>query len=344
MPNSIDYGNKAIEFIEHYKLDAEPDIYKIIYDYFSGENPLLNSPIDERINNDKPVTVSFIDDLKQRYYNNDDDTIISDVSEKVGSEIDEVTRILSDSITSFEGYESNILEGIEELKETQSGSDITKIIKKLVTYNEKIVLKTRDMEDNLKESKKQIEDLNVKLTDTKKQAYTDGLTQIPNRLHFNQVLEQEVKEALENNASLCLIIGDIDYFKKFNDTFGHPVGDQVLRFVAYILKKSVKGKDFCARYGGEEFVILLPDTELKNAISVANSIRETIQQKELRRKSTNETLGNITMSMGISLLKHGENVEEFLARADACLYLAKDAGRNNVKTEIDMNNNTQFAS
>ena len=113
-------------------------------------------------------------------------------------------------------------------------------------------------------------------------------------------------EASELGTPLCLMLLDIDHFKRFNDTWGHQTGDQVLRLVAMTLKSNIKGKDMAARYGGEEFAAILPETDLEGAMIVADNIRKAIQAKELLKRSTNEKLGRITASFGVAMYRPGD--------------------------------------
>ena len=128
---------------------------------------------------------------------------------------------------------------------------------------------------------------------------------------------------------------DIDHFKNFNDTFGHLTGDQVLRLVAMSVKQNVKGQDTAARYGGEEFAIVLPNTVLRSAITVADHIRRAVMTKELMKRSTGEHLGRVTISIGVATLHKGDNAQTLIERTDACLYAAKRHGRNRVMCETD---------
>ncbi|MEQ8178217.1 MAG: GGDEF domain-containing protein, partial [Amphiplicatus sp.] len=123
-----------------------------------------------------------------------------------------------------------------------------------------------------------------------------------------------------------------DHFKKFNDTWGHHIGDQVLKFVASVLEKNTKGKDSVARYGGEEFAIALPNTGIDNAEKLAEQIRIEISRRKLVSKTTNEDLGSITMSFGVAEFHPGATVDGLLQDADSALYRAKTAGRNMVVT------------
>jgi diguanylate cyclase len=127
----------------------------------------------------------------------------------------------------------------------------------------------------------------------------------------------------------------IDHFKTFDDTYGHLTGDQVLRLVALSVKQNVKGQDMAARYGGEEFAIILPNTVLRSAVTVAEHIRRAVMSKELMKRSTGEHLGRITISIGVAMLRPGDTAQSLIGRADACLYAAKRAGRNRVICETD---------
>jgi diguanylate cyclase len=129
---------------------------------------------------------------------------------------------------------------------------------------------------------------------------------------------------------MSLMLTDIDHFKTFNDNFGHLTGDQVLRLVAMSVKHNVKGEDTTARYGGEEFAVILPNTILRAAVTVAEHIRRAVMAKELMKRSTGEHLGRMTISIGVATLRKGDTGQSLIERADTCLYAAKRHGRNRV--------------
>ena len=151
-------------------------------------------------------------------------------------------------------------------------------------------------------------------------------------------------EDAELGTSFCLMLLDIDHFKRFNDTWGHQTGDQVLRLVAMTLKSNIKGKDLAARYGGEEFAAILPETDLEGAVIVADNIRKAVQAKELLKRSTNEKLGRITASFGVAMYKPGDSPSSLIERADRCLYAAKHAGRNRVLSEVELKPDDRIAA
>jgi diguanylate cyclase len=168
------------------------------------------------------------------------------------------------------------------------------------------------------------------------ESLTDPLTSVANRKQFDRCLEHAVIEANTRGQPLSLMIADIDYFKKFNDTYGHLTGDHVLRLVARTIKDSVKGQDVVARYGGEEFAVILPNTSVREAQIVGENVRKAVMARELRRRSTAEILGRVTVSIGAAELQGEEAIQDFIDRADKCLYTAKIQGRNRVSAEADL--------
>jgi diguanylate cyclase len=161
------------------------------------------------------------------------------------------------------------------------------------------------------------------------------LTALGNRKYFDRALGEAVRVARERGEPLSMMLFDIDYFKSFNDNYGHLTGDQVLRLVAMTLKQNIKGQDITARYGGEEFAVVLPNTAMRQALAVADNIRRAVMSKELKKKSTGEILGRVTISAGVAVLSPRDDPDSLIERADACLYAAKRNGRNRVICEAD---------
>lgn len=143
---------------------------------------------------------------------------------------------------------------------------------------------------------------------------TDPLTQLANRKDFDSTLDKAIADAAEKIEPLSLLLTDIDHFKAFNDSFGHLTGDQVLRLVAMSVKHNVKGKDTAARYGGEEFAVVLPNTNLRSATTVADHIRRAVMAKELMKRSTGEQLGRVTISIGVATLRKDDTAQSLNGR------------------------------
>jgi diguanylate cyclase (GGDEF)-like protein len=155
-------------------------------------------------------------------------------------------------------------------------------------------------------------------------ARLDGLTGLFNHRVFQEMLREEVLRVRRYGNPLSLVMLDIDHFKKFNDTYGHQVGDEVIRMVAAIIKKLVRITDRACRYGGEEFTIILPETTLENSLILAERLRGQVEESRLIRNLS------ITISCGVVGFLPKDSPESFVKRADQSLYTAKESGRNRV--------------
>lgn len=166
-------------------------------------------------------------------------------------------------------------------------------------------------------------------------AITDGLTRLVNRRHFIERLQAEFARARRFNGKIGVVISDIDHFKRVNDTYGHLVGDRILREVSAILNSQIRSIDMAARYGGEEFVLLLPETELQGVMIVAEKVRSAVEAFDFTPSDPDEMPGpaHITISLGAAAYPETEAAthEELLEKADHALYRAKEGGRNRVE-------------
>jgi diguanylate cyclase (GGDEF)-like protein/PAS domain S-box-containing protein len=189
----------------------------------------------------------------------------------------------------------------------------------------------QNLELRVKERTSALEEANRQLAEL---ATRDGLTGLYNHRHFQERLEQEIHRAHRYDATLSLLFMDVDHFKAYNDTYGHPEGDDLLRSLGQLLLAGgaglLRSADFAARYGGEEFVIILPETELEGAVVVAERIRVAVQTYSFRNAHP-QPGGRVTVSIGVAQLgDHEDSKSQLLASADAALYASKAAGRNRV--------------
>ena len=264
--------------------------------------------------------------------------------------IDERINIVSDLMTKNIGSVHTAITSASETAKTYSGSlqqastaltgdmdaaALKELTQQLLEKTAHMQTANAALEDRLEDAKMDVEGLQQNLEEVQRQSMTDSLTKIYNRKFFDQNISKSITDARESNAPLCLVMADIDHFKNFNDTFGHQTGDQVLRLVAATMRSNTKGSDLACRYGGEEFVLILPNTHLEGAVMLSNKIRKAIQAKELLKRSTNEKLGRITSSFGVSLLRPDDSDVTLIERADSALYAAKRNGRNRVIAEND---------
>jgi diguanylate cyclase len=196
----------------------------------------------------------------------------------------------------------------------------------------------RLMQDHLQQVEQKTQQLQTEVTKLRNEAATDPLTGLYNRKALNQRMESLLETTQEKQrAPFCVLMLDIDHFKRFNDQFGHIIGDEVIRRVGVAMKELVREQDFPARFGGEEFTVVLPATPMSDAVKIAQTINQAVAKLTLVRRSTKERLPNITISVGAAEARHEDSCETLLERADQALYLAKEGGRNRVATEEEIN-------
>lgn len=329
-------GERALGYIKYNLIPATPRSYELWYAYASGHNKSLVEAVQEILSSKSRLSAADAERLYDIFLSpNRMSEQVEVVGSQISAEISEIVNMLQTTAKTTGDFGKSLNEMTEGLSDASSPAQLKSIVEGLVTATADMANNSRDLEAQLEQSQSQIAELSDNLEAVRTESMTDQLTGIPNRKHFDQTLYTTMSDADHNQQPLCLMMADIDHFKKFNDTYGHLTGDQVLRLVSHTLKSNVKGRDLPARFGGEEFAVILPATELSDALVLAEQIRAAVMNKELIKKSTNKSLGRITVSIGISKYIIGESVEDFINRADTCLYSAKSAGRNVVKAEND---------
>ena len=199
----------------------------------------------------------------------------------------------------------------------------------VAVVQEVMAKRTESQKRMLGELSQKITDLREELSEVREKAALDPLTQLFNRAALDAHLDRVADLAFLLSSNPCILMIDVDHFKKCNDTYGHPAGDEVLRRVADMLVRNfLRREDFVARYGGEEFVVVIPDSSLNNAELRAERVRQSISELEIE---TGKGKLNVTVSIGLAALASGDTGASWLARADAALYEAKGAGRDCVR-------------
>ncbi len=208
---------------------------------------------------------------------------------------------------------------------------IISMVEKIGSYTKILDDVNLSLEDKIKERTRELQEANKQL---KALTVTDELTGLSNRRHFEEYFHNSWDLAKRKGVGVSIIMCDIDYFKKVNDTYGHQAGDEVLKKVAAILKKSLKrGSDFVARYGGEEFIIVLHETNLDVAEELCKRVQENLKNSD-DFMFDGKKIGHVTMSFGVSctIPKRDDNSEHLIKLADDALYKAKRSGRNCIVT------------
>jgi len=330
------FAEVALGQIKSLRQSAVPRNYEIWYVYATGYNAPLNKIINETLARNGKLTEADLEQIYETYLSQIKTTErIDKVGARVIGEIDDVMTLITEALGMSAGYEDSLSSASQKLAVAQDRDQLKPIVESLLQSTHEMRDTNKALENRLSLSKTEISNLQQSLEAIRAESLTDPLTGLGNRKYFDRSIEMTVQNALANGEPLSLLMFDIDHFKSFNDSYGHLTGDQVLRLVGMSLKQTIKGQDITARYGGEEFAVVLPDTALRQALTVADHIRRAVMAKELKKKSTGEILGRVTISVGVSMLKPGDDTDSLIERADACLYAAKRNGRNRVVCDVD---------
>ncbi len=319
------------------KIELVPTSYAVWYAYFSHSHPQLNKEVDAVI----ASGVYFDSILHQQLYNKylraeTESLLVQDVQSETEELVKKVFGEMLGANKSVDKYGSRLENFAANLTKANGLGEMAKIIKEMIQDTNSMADSTRTMQEKLDEASKETQALRFKLQLTEEEAARDGLTGLNNRKAFDREMENLYKKYQSEGLGFSLLMVDIDFFKKFNDDYGHQVGDLVLQTVGNILHNGVKGCDFAARFGGEEFIVILPGTSLDDATIVAEQLRIQISVKKTVSAETKEPLRRITASIGVAEIHNQDTIRSIIERADKLLYLAKESGRNNVKNEKDL--------
>lgn len=325
-------GTRTLELIREYDVLPTPPNYELWFGYATGQNQELITALDAAVAAGKISDMAHMREVHLRFFGGVLNVTLDELGGKLQEELQKFAKVLEGAGKDTATYGKTLNTAANQLTSGDVGQ-FKVIIEGVVAATRAIEAKNKTLESELKTSTSEMQVLRNRLETIRKESQIDSLTGLANRRCFDERMKVAVKDVAEEGEPLCILIGDVDHFKKFNDTWGHATGDQVLRLVAQCFKSNTKGRDTAARYGGEEFVVALPQTSLENAMTVAEHIRLAVETKKIVKRSTGETLGSITLSIGVAQYIPGEPIEDTINRADACLYAAKRSGRNRVMSE-----------
>lgn len=330
---SADYLRLAVKRMAQQAAGLHPASYAIWYEYVSGINPDLQSAMDAYLERGERLDDQATYALYAKYVS----TLDAQTAQRIG---DSVTQLV-DQVSASAVEAGNQASRFGDSLERWSGELVEPTIARgqFSIGVEDILRGTREMQsaittlqDRLELSMREAQQLRDDVARAREEALLDPLTGLANRRAFDLAIAACIKEVDAGAPAACLLMIDLDSFKRLNDTYGHPFGDKVLVKVAEILRANVKGKDTASRYGGEEFAVLLPQTPRGGAVGLAEALRAMVASSRLRQSGKSETwVGNFTVSIGVADLLPGESAADLIARADRALYTAKTQGRNRVQ-------------
>ena len=255
---------------------------------------------------------------------------IRDAGAVLNRELTSVSDAIAKARECQSAYGETLADASVHIERADKPADLKDLVTGLADATTRVQLENATLERRLETSTKEVARLREHLEQVRRDAMTDALTNLANRKAFDEELLRSCEEAEKNNTVVTLAVLDIDHFKRFNDTWGHQTGDQVLRYVASVIGRISKNPRVAARYGGEEFAIIFPGEGALQVETALNEIREEIGSRALRRRSTNDELGAVTISGGLAQRRPGESGTLLLDRADEALYASKRGGRDMV--------------
>lgn len=308
----------ALRLLDEHSLAYNPLNYAVAYEYVSGVNRDLIDSLNEYIET-KSVDPYAFESLYREYISNRierDEASVYQLSET----IDNLNSANSTSASTVGKLDEKVQSIISENGEIGM-LELRQVVDELKSSQAR-------MNKFIKEAQEQTQTIKDELATAKMEALTDPLTKLLNRHGLKKMFDFYIQDLSKSQLHAAIV--DIDHFKKFNDEFGHLIGDVILRRIAKLLQEVMDSAGEAFRYGGEEFLILIPDTDLNSAHSIVEEIRSRVEKLRFVSAKTKEKLPRLTISGGVSGYVPGEAMENLISRADEALYKAKNEGRNQV--------------
>lgn len=332
---SLFVARKVLYTAASMRLPLNPKVFRVLYEAECGPYETLKRLNDEMKTGEDGPDVVEIEDLHDKVF---DSTAnyrgLSDISDRLMTEMEQVGDMVADRIGNDANYLGTLNAARKNFGLFTRATDAKRLIGDLVAEAQLQAARVAEFMSQIENKQSQIGDLQRELNELRERVNLDHLTGLFNRRYFDEAVAREVHRSQEEGLSLSLAICDLDHFKKLNDTWGHGVGDSVLKHFAGIMKSNTKGKDVVARYGGEEFALIFPDTEARDARKLLETIRQGLYNRNLVSTHSRKRIGHVSASFGLAGLRPEDTVETLITRADELLYVAKNRGRNNVAADF----------
>ena len=332
--HTVNIVRSAIPRMSELKIPITPSNYAVWFEYLGNGNPALQAEMDALLSRDRSISNDEMQDLYVRF--------LEDRSEKVASAksaLNQVVKALMHHISQADGhyssFSSELKDVAQELAQDVSTDDLNSLIDRAVKATNGALERGAEMRQKFSDLAVEMQQVRSALARSQEEARSDALTGVYNRLAFQEEIGRLAEYAADDSHTPCLLLVDIDFFKRINDSYGHLAGDHVLQTVAHKIKQAVRGRDIVARYGGEEFAILLRDTPRSGCMAVAENVRLHVARTviELPADLDYDQPVEVTVSLGGAWYREDETVEALVERSDKALYRSKENGRNRVGWE-----------
>lgn len=324
---NLDTATLVIATMRKRGIAGLPRNYELVYEALNGSNAHLTREFDSL---DRRPCQNDLDHLGKKHFPHHHRTgVVEGAHDKISGELEGMLRLLKQERSSLESYSKLLGETYNRIstKSASSADILSGVINVLSNATGDTMEKGKVVVEHMVERAQEMEQVKLELDEYKRIANTDPLTRLSNRRAFDEKLSSIYTDG-RGAMFHSLVVLDIDHFKSFNDTYGHPVGDRVLGVVAAVMKSALRKDVFVARTGGEEFAVVLEGTSLKVTMEIAERIRRAIEATPLKNQKSGMDYGPVTLSLGICMASDADSAEELYNKADVALYAAKNTGRN----------------
>ena len=310
-----------------------PISYTVWYEYAKGRHEALSRSIDEELKRQQRLSVAQTYFLYTKHLVEPAEQALMSARSGLLDLVDQVKKAVHDvdlDASDFDAKLSNFQRG---LATATTVDDMGGQVQTMLAETKRVSEGIGKLSVQLDQSKAEVRRLTDELHRVREDAQIDALSGLLNRRGFDRELQRMAPKAGALDGALSVIMLDIDHFKKINDTYGHPLGDVVISVVGRLLHECVGQTGIAARYGGEEFAVLLPEQPLEEAQKLAEVIRASVENGQIRRRKGDAPIGGVTISAGVAAWRRSEDVSSVIERADRALYVSKRAGRNRVTAD-----------
>jgi diguanylate cyclase len=333
----VERAREIIARMGQQQIPTSPANYEIWTTHVAGAKPDLSREIEARLERGEPFTDQTNEELFERFFANTRLSIqMLETSETIARELDDTVSSLRGAGGQAGSYAKVLQEAASRFEGGVDSAEFRAIVEHLAVTTHEMVESNMKLAEQIEASSRQVEELQTALQSVKVEALTDGLTGLANRRMFDETLRRRIEDAAADKSDLCLLMFDIDQFRRINDAWGYALGDQVLRYIASVMRAHAQGDVLAARFGGEEFALIMPRTNVNLAEALAARVARAVKSKRLSLKSTGDVIGEITVSIGVARFREPEHLSDLVARAEACMLAAKHSGRDRIVTEAQL--------
>lgn len=340
-----EWANQALAAIDRFNSPPDPKNYALWYEYHSGRDPELRRAIDAAIATDNRLTEEVSNELYIRFFT------AGRVHQAVQEAAKDINTAVTNALASLQSVSDNTAQHsnalhqyTDRLQGHELSPEVADIVSKIAQETAAIESDASAIQAQLKSSTDEISRLRTALNEVQRESTTDPVSGLPNRRFFDLRLPELMTESVAAGEELSVLIVAVDQYDDIIRKWGGAIGDQVLKLVGSVLTENLKGRDLSARFSAEQFVTALPKTRLSNALTVGHIFREQLKRKKLVRKSTGETLGVVTVSVGAAQHRPGEPPNQLIRRVANAHEIAHRRGGNQIVSETAIESVAAVAS